>query len=34
MARLYDLTVPWYMKKELTSTIKTVGQLNSLYKCL
>jgi len=30
----HDLSVPWYIKNELTSTIKTNEQLNKFYKSL
>ena len=30
----HDLTVPWYVKNELTSTIKNEYQLKKLYQCL
>lgn len=30
----HDLTVPWYNKNELTSTIKNSFQLNKFYECL
>ena len=30
----HDLTVPWYIKNELTSTIKNDKQLKSFYECL
>ena len=30
----HDLTVPWYIKNELTSTIKNEKQLKNFYQCL